>query len=223
MSTATKSQLHRVVLVEDHLMFREWLGQMIAREGACEVCGESDNIRDALALILATRPDIAIVDISLQGSSGLELIKSLRAQRCEVPVLVLSMHDEALYAERALRAGARGYITKHEATATLARAIRQVLAGEVYLGEKMTSAVLNRLAGRDDLLAPTGLEALADREIEVFRLIGKGRTTREIASELNLGETTVESYRARIKEKLHLRNAAELATRATQWVQEHGG
>jgi DNA-binding NarL/FixJ family response regulator len=223
MPAEARPVLRRVVLVEDHCMFREWLGQMIVREGGWEVCGESDNIRDALAVILATQPDVVIVDITLQGSSGLELIKNLRAQRMEVPVLVLSMHDEALYAERALRAGAQGYITKHEATATLTRAIRHVLAGEIYLGEKLTNAVLKRVAGRRDALALSGLEALADREIEVCRLIGKGRTTRQIATELNLGESTVESYRARIKEKLHLRNAAELATWATRWVQEIGG
>ena len=203
-------------------MFREWLGEMLVRDGSCEICGECDNIRDALAVIRETRPDIVIVDISLRGSSGLELIKDLRAQRIDVPVLVLSMHDEALYAERALRAGARGYITKNEATATLSKAIQQVLAGHVYLGEKMTNVMLNRLAGRETTEVITGLEVLADRELEVFRLIGKGHTTREIAAQLNLGESTVETYRARIKEKLKLRNAAELSTCAAKWTQELG-
>lgn len=201
-------------------MFREWLGEMLVRTGTCEICGESDNIRDALAMIMETRPDIVIVDISLRGSSGLELIKDLRAQRLGVPVLVLSMHDEALYAERALRAGARGYITKNEATATLNHAIQRVLDGHVYLGDKMTSVVLNRLAGRKPDGTATGFEALADRELEVFRLIGKGCTTRDIAAQLSLGESTVETYRARIKEKLHIRNSAELSARAAKWVQE---
>ncbi|HET6408500.1 MAG TPA: response regulator transcription factor [Chthoniobacteraceae bacterium] len=222
MPEATSQKLHRVVLVEDHLMFREWLGEMLTR-GQCEICGESDNIRDALTVILDTRPDIVIVDISLKGSSGLELIKDLRAQKVDVPVLVLSMHDEVLYAERALRAGARGYISKNEATATLSHAIQHVLSGHVYLGEKMTSAVLDRMAGREPRSSTTGLEVLADRELEVFRLIGRGCTTREIAAQLRLGETTVETYRARIKDKLHLRNTAALATRAAQWVQETGG
>lgn len=212
----------KVVLVEDHKMFREWLGQMISIGGEFEVSGESDNIKDALELIRKTKPDIAIVDISLRGSSGLELIKDLKAHGIAVPVLVLSMHDESLYAERVLRAGARGYITKNEATSTLTKAIQHVLNGEVYLGERMTSILLDRMSGKRSVSSAFGMELLADRELEVFQLIGRGFNAREIAERLHLGETTVDTYRARIKDKLRLKNAAELYTRAAQWVQEQG-
>jgi len=212
----------KVVLVEDHRMFREWLTPMLARDSGCEVCGEADNIQDAQRLIRATNPDIVIVDLTLKGSSGLELIKDMRAQGLCIPVLVLSMHDEALYAERVLRAGARGYISKHEASSTLSKAIRHVLSGQVYLSEGMTASLLEKVSGRKTPSNTSGLELLADRELEVFQLIGKGHNGREIAQLLHLGETTVDTYRARIKEKLRLRNAAELYSRAAQWVHENG-
>ena len=214
----------KVALVEDHKMFREWLGNMIAMDDEFAVCGEADNIRDALIMIKEKQPDIAIVDITLRGgSSGLELIKDLKALGSPLPVLVLSMHDDELYAERVLRAGAKGYITKHEASSTLVKAIRQVLSGQVYLGEKMTAAIIGKLTGHKSPSATSGLESLADRELEVFQLIGKGYNAREIAQQLRLGETTIDTYRARIKEKLHLRNAAELYSRAAQWLRDHGG
>lgn len=222
MKNETANKSIKVALVEDHKMFREWLGQMISIGGEFSVCGETDNIRDALELIKKTQPDIAIVDISLRGSSGLELIKDLKAHDLAVPVLVLSMHEESLYAERVLRAGARGYITKNEATSTLTKAIRHVLSGEVYLSESMTSHLLGRMSGQRSVKAVSGMELLADRELEVFQLIGKGFNARQIAERLRLGETTIDTYRARIKEKLQLKNAAELYTRAAQWVHEHG-
>jgi len=222
MNQKTETGTIKVVLVEDHKMFREWLGHMISMEDAFEVCGEADNIRDALTMIKEKQPDIAIVDITLRGgSSGLELIKDLKAHGITIPVLVLSMHDEELYAERVLRAGAKGYITKHEASSTLVKAIRQVLSGQVYLGEKMTAAILGKMTGHKSSSA-SGLESLADRELEVFQLIGKGYNAREIANQLHLGETTIDTYRARIKEKLRLRNAAELYSRAAQWLRDHG-
>lgn len=208
-----------VVLVEDHLMFREWLGHMLSRENAFKVCGETDNIADAIEIIRRTKPDIAIVDLSLRGSSGLELIKDLKAQGMVVPVLVLSMHDEALYAERVLRAGARGYISKHEATSTLTQAIQTVISGEVYLAENVTAQVLKKLAAGGSAKS-AGLDLLADRELEVFQLIGKGYNARRIAEQLHLGESTVETYRARIKEKLGLKNAGELYTCAALWVRD---
>lgn len=202
-------------------MFREWLGSMLAADGTFEVTGESDNVPEALEIIAKTKPAIAIVDITLRGSSGLELIKDLRAQGLNVPVLVLSMHDEELYAERVLKAGARGYICKHEATATLATAIRQVVSGQVYLGEKITARLLTKMVtGTSSGLA--GIDLLADRELEVFHLVGKGFNSRKIAEQLNLGETTVETYRSRIKEKLGIKNAAELYSRAARWIQERG-
>ena len=211
----------KVVVVEDHQMFREWLSHLITKKADCTICGEADNIQDAIKIIQETKPDIALVDISLRGSSGLELIKNLKAQGIAVPVLVLSMHEESLYAERVLRAGARGYITKLEASSTLLKAIRHVLGGGVYLGERMTANILEKVSSSAARVA-SPIELLADRELEVFQLVGKGFNAREIAEQLHLGETTVDSYRSRIKEKLKLRNAADLYSRAAQWVQEHG-
>jgi DNA-binding NarL/FixJ family response regulator len=222
MPPKTDTQTIKVVIVEDHLMFREWLAQMISRDGACQVIGEADNIRDAIAIIAKARPDIAIVDITLRGSSGLELLKDMKAQGIDVPVLVLSMHEESLYAERVLRAGAKGYITKHEASSTLLKAIRHVLSGQVWLSEQMTTAMLEKVSRQRTAAPASGMELLADRELEVFHLIGKGYNGREIAAQLRLGETTVETYRARIKEKLRIKNAAELYSRAAQWVYERG-
>jgi DNA-binding NarL/FixJ family response regulator len=212
----------KVALIEDHLMFREWLGQMLSRVPGFLICGEADNIQQGLRVIQQTTPDIAIVDITLRGSSGLELIKDLKAHGLSVPVLVLSMHDEALYAERVLRAGAKGYISKSEASSTLTEAIRQVLAGKIYLGENMTTLMLEKMTNPKAVGATSRMSLLADRELEVFQLIGKGYNGREIAEQLHLGETTIDTYRARIKEKLQLRNAADLYSRAAQWVQENG-
>ena len=210
-----------VVLVEDHRMFREWLGHMITAAGDLAVVGETDNIADALDLIKKVQPDIAIVDLTLRGSSGLELIKNLKAHGLEVPVLVLSMHDEELYAERVLRAGAKGYICKNEASSTVGAAIRRVLSGEIYLNEKMTARMLSTLSSSSPR-ASVGMEVLADRELEVFQLIGKGYNMPKIAEQLRLGETTVGTYRARIKEKLQIKTSAELYIRAAQWVHESG-
>jgi DNA-binding NarL/FixJ family response regulator len=207
-----------VVIVEDHRMFREQLVRLINKQNDMRVCGEADNIRDAFALIKQAKPSIALVDITLKGSSGLELLKDLRAQGVTVPALVLSMHDESLYAERALRGGARGYVNKREDSAELIRAIRQVLNGEIYLNTSFMSRMVNRMInGRGNGTLP--IDGLADRELEVFDLIGRGLTTREIAVQLGLGVTTVDTYRARIKEKLNLQNAARLRVEASNWVQ----
>lgn len=213
---------YKVLLVEDHPMFREHLGQLIDRDLGMSICGEADNIRDAMRLILETKPDIAIVDITLHGSSGLELLKDIKAQGLEINVLVLSMHDEELYAERALRAGAKGYITKNEASTEVIEAIRCVMKGDVYASRQMTAKLLERMTQKRGNSELAGMETLADRELEVFQMLGRGKSTREIAQTLNLGESTVETYRARIKEKLQLRSAAELYLRAGQWVRDHG-
>lgn len=219
--TATRSpEPARVLIVEDHPMFRERMAHLINQTEGMLVCGETDNIRDALRLVRESQPDIAIVDISLKGSSGLELIKDLKAHGLDLPVLVLSMHEESLYAERVLAAGGKGYLTKRETSDTVVRAIRCVLDGEVFLSENMTAAVLKRVAGKE-LNAPA-ISRLADRELEVFQLIGSGRTTREIAGDLGLGIATVETYRMRIKEKLGLRNATELQHHAALWFRERG-
>jgi len=213
---------YKVLLVEDHPMFREHLGQLIDRELGMSICGEADNIRDAMRLMLETKPDIAIVDITLHGSSGLELLKDIKAQGLDINVLVLSMHDEELYAERALRAGAKGYITKNEASTEVIEAIRCVMKGDVYASRQMTAKLLERMTQKRGNSELAGMETLADRELEVFQMLGRGKSTREIAQTLNLGESTVETYRARIKEKLQLRSAAELYLRAGQWVRDHG-
>jgi DNA-binding NarL/FixJ family response regulator len=209
----------RIVLVEDHRMFREQLVHLIEKSDEMSVVGQADNIREALALIQQTRPDIAVVDITLKGSSGIELLKDLRAQGIDLPVLILSMHDESLYAERALRAGAKGYVTKHEASENLLVAIRELLNGEIYLNPRFMSRVMSQImSGKERSLQP--IDRLADRELEVFELIGRGLTTREIGAKLGLGLTTVDTYRARIKEKLNLENGARLRNEASRWVQE---
>jgi DNA-binding NarL/FixJ family response regulator len=212
----------KVLLVEDHPMFREHLGQLINRDLGMAVCGEADNIKDAMRLVSETNPDIAIVDITLRGSSGLEFIKDIKAQGLPLNVLVLSMHDEELYAERSLRSGAKGYITKNEASSELINAIRCVMAGDVYASKKLTAKLLERMTQKRATSELAGMETLADRELEVFHLLGRGKSTSEIAKSINLGDSTVETYRARIKDKLRLRSAAELYLRAGQWVRDHG-
>ena len=166
-------------------MFREQLAHLINKADDMEVCGQADNIRDGLALIKKTQPSIAIIDITLRGSSGLELLKDLRAHGIALPTLVLSMHDESLYAERALRAGAKGYVTKHEASAAVLKAIRQILKGEIYLNPRFMSRMISKMTAGGDV-ASEPIDRLADRELEVFDLIGRGLTTREIAAQLGL-------------------------------------
>ena len=217
---ASQPKTVRVVIVEDHRMFREQLGHLIDQAEEMEVCGEADNVKDGFAVIERTRPSVAIVDISLKGASGLELLKELRARQIDVPVLVLSMHDETLYAERALRAGANGYITKHEASAEVMTALRRVVAGDMYLNPQFMGRMMTKIMTGDGGAAEP-ISRLADRELEIFRLIGRGLTTREICEQLHLGMTTVDTYQARIKEKLNLPNAARLRLAATRWVQEH--
>jgi DNA-binding NarL/FixJ family response regulator len=207
-----------VLLVEDHPMFRERLASVISKRGDMTVCGEADNVNDALRFAEALHPDIAIVDITLRDSNGLDFLKDLKARGMDLPVLVLSMHDEAIYAERVLRAGARGYITKYEASAEVMAAIEQVLSGEVYLSRQMTSRMLGRFAvvKKDD---PNDVSALTDRELDVFQRIGRGETPRDIAASLHVGITTIDTYRARIKEKLGLKSGNELHRRAMEWIQ----
>ncbi len=209
----------RVVIVDDHPLFRERLSELINCEPDMEVCGEAEDAQQAIGLIRDTSPDLAVVDISLKGCSGLVLIKSIRALSIEVPILVLSMQDESLYAERALRSGATGYITKDEPADNVLSAIRRVLAGEVYLSGSMTSVFLRGLtSGMKSSARP--LDRLTDRELEVLELIGRGHTTRQIAETLRLGAATVDTYRARIKEKMNLRTSTELQHFAVRWVRE---
>jgi DNA-binding NarL/FixJ family response regulator len=210
----------RVVIVDDHPMFRERLSQLINLELDMQVCGEADNAQEGIRLIRGTSPNLAIVDITLKGSSGLELVKSIKALSIIVPVLVLSMHDESLYAERALQAGASGYITKHQATEEVLSAIRRVLAGEIYLSEKMTTFFLKRLSAVGAKSFARRLDRLTDRELQVLEFIGCGYTTRAIAEALKLAVATVDTYRARIKEKMDFRNAIELQHFAIRWVRD---
>jgi DNA-binding NarL/FixJ family response regulator len=212
----------KILIVEDHPLFRAMLVQLISQELGMMVCGETDNIKDALTIIGRTQPDAAIVDLTLHGSGGLELIKELKARNIGLPVLVLSMHAEKLYAERVLRAGAKGYVSKQESPAVVVEAIRKVMDGRIYVSEHVNEAILGRLGRADKAAQPSGVDLLSDREIEVFQLVGRGLNSREIAGQLNLGPTTVDSYRARIKEKLGIKNAAELYQHAAQWLAESG-
>jgi DNA-binding NarL/FixJ family response regulator len=221
MPAETLQPVVNVLLVEDHPMFRERLASVISKRGDMVVCGEADNVNDALRLAESLAPNIAIVDIALRGSNGLDFLKDLKARGIDLPVLVLSMHDEAIYAERVLRAGARGYITKYEASSEVMAAIEQVLNGEVYLSRRMTSRMLGRFAVGKKVANHGDVSALTDRELDVFERIGRGETARDIASALHLGVTTIDTYRARIKEKLSLRNGSELQRRAIEWVQEN--
>lgn len=211
----------QVFLVDDHPMVREHLSALLGREADLAVCGEAGDAPTALSSIGNLRPDLVIMDISLKKSNGLELLKNLKALHPDLPVLVLSMHDESLYASRVLRAGALGYITKEEASKKILHAIRRVLAGQVYLSEQMAERLMKRMVGSSPKGTGSALEILTDRELEVFQMIGRGMGTRRIAEELRIGIKTVESYRARIKEKLYLADGAQLVQQAVQWAQSN--
>ena len=212
----------KVVLVDDHPIVRQGLAQMIARELDMEVCGEAETAADALKAIAACKPDVAVVDLSLKGTSGLELLKDLKVRFPKLPVLVLSMYDETMYAERALRAGAKGYMMKEEATEKVLAAIRGILAGQIYLSEAMASRLLHMAVDGRTPGAVSPTERLSDRELEVFQLIGQGYGNTDIAQQLHLSPKTVETYRAHIKEKLGLSGATELLQHAIQWAQSLG-
>jgi DNA-binding NarL/FixJ family response regulator len=207
----------RVFVVDDHPIVRQGLALMINQEADLAICGEAENAQSALAAITALMPEIVIVDISMSGPDGLDLLKDLRGRYPALPVLILSMHDETVYAERALRAGANGYIMKQEATEKVLDALRRILGGEIYVSDRISKKLLQhyvRGSGTEDH-SPVG--DLTDRELEVFRLIGMGRSTRQIAEQLHVSVKTVESYQAHIKEKLSLHSARELIQHAFQW------
>jgi len=214
----------RVVLVDDHPLVRERLVELINREADLEVVGEAEDRHQALEVIESTRPQLAIVDLSLKASLGLELIKDLQVRQPGLPILVVSMQDEAVYAERCLRAGARGYITKQEASRHVMQAIRRVLEGGIHVSEAVAHQMLARSVGRQPHKDPSSpIARLADRELQVFELIGKGHSTRQIGDLLGLDIKTIETYRARIKDKLGLKDAPELLQRAIAWVHERAG
>jgi len=208
----------RVFVVDDHPIVRQGLAQLINREPDLIVCGEAEEAASALQAIISDKPDILIVDISLNGPDGLDLLKNIRLRYPTLPVLILSMHDESIYAERALRAGANGYIMKHEAAEKVLGAVRQVLNHEVYVSERVANRILHHYISGSSAGEKSPLADLSDRELEVFRLIGEGHSTRTIAEELHLSIKTVESYQAHIKDKLSLKNGRELVQHAIQWV-----
>jgi DNA-binding NarL/FixJ family response regulator len=207
-----------VLLVDDHAILRQGLAQLINQETDMMVCGEAEEAPKAFEAVGTLKPDVAVVDISIKGGNGLELVKSIKASHATLPILVLSMHDESLYAERALRAGALGYIMKEEAAENVIVGIRKVLKGEVVLSEKMQGRLLHQLVSGRLKQGSSPIDTLSDRELEVFRMIGEGRSTRQIAEELHLSVRTVEAYREYIKEKLNLKNATELVQHAFQWA-----
>src|SRR2546428_3800027 len=208
----------RIVIVDDHPLFRKGLEQLIHSDSAFAVCGEANNASEAMEVIRKLHPDLAIVDLSLPGANGIELIKNIRAEFPKLPILVLSMHDESLYALRALRAGAEGYVMKHEAMANVIQAIHEVFNGRPYLSPAMAAQVITKFAHRGSQSEADAVERLSDRELEILELIGKGNEVRQIAKLLHLSPKTVETHRAHIKEKLNLQNARQVTRFAVQWV-----
>ena len=207
----------RILVVDDHPIIRQGLALMLNREADLVVCGEAEDATGAMLVMASARPDVLIVDISLNGPDGLDLLKNIRTTHPALPVLILSMHDESIYAERALRAGANGYIMKQEATEKVLVAIRRILNGEIYVSERIANKMLKLYITGASSLKNSSISDLSDRELEVFRLIGEGHGTRQIAEELHLSIKTVESYQAHIKDKLSLHSARELMQHAIQW------
>jgi len=215
--TASPPVKAAVLIIEDHPLFRQGLSWLVNSQADMEVCGTADNIADGLVLVRSTPVQLVVMDITLKGPSGLELIKEIAAQHVDLPVLVLSSHEESLYGERVLRAGAKGYISKDQPPERVISAMRQVLLGQTYLSPQMTARIVRSFSGGPAHIA--GIGGLTDRELEVFQLIGRGHTTREIGERLNVGASTVETYRARIKTKLNLENATQLSHEAVRWVE----
>jgi DNA-binding NarL/FixJ family response regulator len=211
------SRKSKIFVVDDHPIVRQGLGLLINREPDMIVCGAAEETQSALRAIPTLQPDVMVVDISLNGPDGLELVKTIRTRDANLPILVLSMHDESIYAERALRAGANGYIMKQEATEKVLVAIRRILRGDVYLSDHVSSKMLQQYVRGSSTARESPVADLSDRELEVFRLVGEGHGTRQIAEELHLSVKTVETYQAHIKEKLSLRNARELVQHAIEW------
>jgi DNA-binding NarL/FixJ family response regulator len=206
----------KVFIVDDHPIVRQGLVQLVDGEPDLAVCGHGDDAYQSLAGIRSVRPDLVLLDVSLKGADGLELLKEIKAFDADLRVLMLSMHDESLYAERALRAGANGYIMKQEAPQALLAAIRKVLEGQVYVSEKMGATLLQRMVGGKKGINQLPMDRLTDRELEVFRMIGSGLSVKEIADKLCLSAKTVEAHREHIKEKLNFKNSAELLRFAIQ-------
>jgi DNA-binding NarL/FixJ family response regulator len=217
-----ESSRRKILIVDDHPIFREGLAQSINREQSLAVCGEAENAAQALDAAARLNPDLVIVDITLPGKSGLELIKELRGHWPHLPVLAVSMHDEALYAGRILRAGARGYVMKQETPQVLLRAIHHVLSGGIYVSERMSAQILESFTGRRGPVSASPIERLSEREFEIFHLIGLGHKNREIAEQLHLSLKTVSVHQANIKRKLNLRTSGDLIRFAVRWESAPG-
>jgi DNA-binding NarL/FixJ family response regulator len=216
-------EVKRLLIVDDHPLFRKGLEELIHSDAEFAVCGEAGNAAEAMEVIRKLKPDMAIVDLSLPGANGIELIKNIRAEFPSLPILVLSMHDESLYALRALRAGGDGYVMKHEAMANVIQAIREVFNGRPYLSPAMAAQVITKFAHRQADGEVDAVERLSDRELEILELIGKGNEVRQIAKLLHLSPKTVETHRAHIKDKLDLKNSREVARFALQWLSARNG
>jgi DNA-binding NarL/FixJ family response regulator len=210
----------RIFIVDDHAMFRDGLRRLIDLEPDLTVCGDAPDAADGLSGIRETTPDLIIVDISLDTTSGIDLIKAIKRDFEDMPVLVVSMHSESLYGDRALRAGAMGYVMKSEPATTVVSAIRTVLSGNVHISENMATLVVSKFVKGDTEQIPSPLEALSDRELEVFRMLGQGKGTREIAQEMNVAIPTISSFKNRIKEKLKFKNSTEMILYALQWFRK---
>ncbi len=213
----------KILIVDDHPIVRQGLTGLINQENDLMVCGQAEDVHQAIKAIGTLMPDIAIVDICLKETSGMELIKDIKVQYPSLPVLALSMHDESLYAERALRAGAKGYITKQQATEKVIIAIRKVLGGQIYVSDSMAAAMVSKLVGGKPPAGDSPIDRLSDRELEVFLLIGQGYGTQQISERLHLSVKTIETYRAHIKEKLNLTKANQLLQYAIKWVNSRDG
>ena len=210
----------RIFIVDDHAMFRDGLRRLIDLEPDLVVCGDAADAAGGLRGMRQSEPDLVIVDISLDGSSGIDLIKSIKREYEDMPVLVVSMHSESLYGDRALLAGAMGYVMKSEPATTVLAAIRKVLSGNVHISEKMATLVVSKFVKGEPEALPSPLEALSDRELEVFRMLGQGKGTREIAQEMNVAVPTISSFKNRIKEKLNLKNSTEMILYSLQWFRK---
>jgi DNA-binding NarL/FixJ family response regulator len=210
----------RVLIIDDHPITRAGLVQLINQQPDLEVCGEADSASKALSALNACNPDLAVVDNTLPDKSGPELIKDITALRPGLPILVISMHDESLFAERSLRAGARGHITKREGGEKLVWAIRRVASGNIYLSESMSGQILELFSGRHSGRARSPIQQLSDREFEVFELIGAGLSTQEIATKLHLSPKTVKAHRANVKRKLNLKTMPKLISYAARWIEQ---
>lgn len=211
----------QILIVDDHPLVREGVAGLLSAQADLEVCGEASGVTEAIELAEAKKPDVVIIDLTLKDGNGIALIKTLKERSPELKMLVLSMHDETLFAERALRAGAVGYISKDKVSRTIVQAVRAVLAGKIYLSQRMTQHMMQRMVGGGLKSTQSPIERLTDREVEIFQLIGQGWTTRRIATTLELSPKTVETHREHIKEKLELSNTVELTTHAVQWVLEN--